>query len=68
MKLIHVYGFGPFEGDVTALAVSIRQEIQGVQDDVPSYILRFDDPYGLAPSIREAIGWTDRDNPPAMED
>lgn len=52
--------------DPTALIVNCRLvDSLGIEEDV-DYILRFDDPYGLAPAIRQAIGWTDPENPPSQ--
>lgn len=65
MKLVSVQSVA-LTADPTAMdAIVIIRDDFG-DETIRSYALRFDDPYGLAPAIREAIGWTDRENPPGM--
>lgn len=66
MKLLDVHSVvRSDDSDVLIVECLIESPVDGVE--AVSYCLRFDDPHGLAPDIREAIGWSDPNNPPVME-
>jgi hypothetical protein len=65
MKLLDVHSVvRSDDADVLIVECLIESPVDGVE--AVSYCLRFDDPHGLAPAIRDFIGWIDQSNPPMM--